>query len=370
MGAERGQKPSAGLSSNPGGFSITTLADQFLKAARDKKRTAAVIARQIAWAAGKIEQAQKFVFDAPTIEAVRSLLRSKPSTLIEATAFARLPYPLCWFEWPAPLDGPIAEHQIRVLKTGAVLEQLDRRANAFSIATAWTFDKAAVGMAVKDMELNRIVEETLGSLGVSALVGGVDFGAAPSSALTKEPWRFAHRDLTQATIEANLGRRFDEVDPVQVQALRVLHDLIAYRPNMEAGGAESLLAAADISEDYVRAKIRDVSDDIKPIIGMLILLNSRNGVTTRTHAPDLKLQRARVKRGQPELITYNEVTIKLGQGDARAADRHGVSPEQVRRHLVRGHFKVRKTGVYWWRNHIRGSETQGEMRHTQYKVTA
>jgi hypothetical protein len=323
----------------------------------------------VAWAADKIEKAQRFVFDASTIEAVRGLLKSKPSTLLEATQFARLPYPLCWFEWPAPSDGPIDhDHQVRVTKVGAVLEQLDDRSNAWSIVTAWAFDKNAVGQKVIDLELNRIVEDSLSDLGVSALMGGLDFGPTPSPVIDEPPWLHMHRDVNEGVIEINLTERFGHVEANQVSALRILHDLIAYQPLMAAGGLELLQAAASVGDEYVRAKIRDISDDIKPLIGMLILLNSKNGVDTRQHEPPVKLNKARRKRGQPELISYHEVTIKLGSGDQRAAGRHGLTPEEIRRHLVRGHFKVRKSGVYWWRSHIRGSEAKGEVQHSLYKV--
>jgi hypothetical protein len=343
---------------------MTTLADQFLKA-RGRKGLNPIVGRQFAWTAGQIEKAQRFVFDASTIEAVRGLLRSKPSTLLEATAFARLPYPLCWFEWPAPPDGPIDENQVRVAKVGAVLQQLDGRANAYSITTAWAFDKASVGAAVMDMDLERIVEESLSDLGVSALVGGVDFSPEPLT--LGPPWWQGHKPGGRE-IEDKLMRRYGAVDPTQAQAVRILNEMIGYQPN-GAEGVEMLKIAASMGDDYVKSKIRDIADDILPLLGMMILLNSKNGVDTRAHEPPPKLNKARAKRGQPPLIAYREVTIKLGGGDRRAVRAGGVSHEEVSRHLVRGHFKVRKSGVYWWRNHIRGSETKGDVRHTLYKVT-
>ena len=32
----------------------------------------------------------------------------------------------------------------------------------------------------------------------------------------------------------------------------------------------------------------------------------------------------------------------------------GATAEEIRSHLVRGHFKVRKTGIFWWRPHTAG----------------
>ena len=48
----------------------------------------------------------------------------------------------------------------------------------------------------------------------------------------------------------------------------------------------------------------------------------------------------------------------------------GMSGEQKRLHICSGHFKVRKTGIYWWRPHWRGHEELGIVERRGHKITA
>lgn len=41
-----------------------------------------------------------------------------------------------------------------------------------------------------------------------------------------------------------------------------------------------------------------------------------------------------------------------------------------RLHAVRGHFKVRKHGVYWWSDFMRGDPRRGSIRTQTREVTA
>jgi hypothetical protein len=60
--------------------------------------------------------------------------------------------------------------------------------------------------------------------------------------------------------------------------------------------------------------------------------------------------------GKPEALGYSSVKIRLSRNEARAyADGDEPPESMMRRHLVRGHFKVRKSGVSWWRPFLRGS---------------
>jgi hypothetical protein len=48
--------------------------------------------------------------------------------------------------------------------------------------------------------------------------------------------------------------------------------------------------------------------------------------------------------------------VGIRRNEARAyADEDEPPESMMRRHLVRGHFKVGKSGVYWWRPFLRGS---------------
>ena len=146
--------------------------------------------------------------------------------------------------------------------------------------------------------------------------------------------------------------------------------------------------------DY--ARIRDAFVDIKGDVGAfetesaqakemlmhfigvalpaVVLLNCRNGVTVDSHKIDAKLQQSRIKRGKAPLQDYGLVRLALRPaarsfvGDVSAAAR-----DAARAHIVRGHFKVRSTGVFWWSHFVRGQGRTARSRgvvDTRYGVTA
>ena len=94
------------------------------------------------------------------------------------------------------------------------------------------------------------------------------------------------------------------------------------------------------------------------ILAVIGLLNARNAVEVEP-IDYRKLNRARVKRGRAPLYEYK--TLKIAHRQKRYVEGSGAhnSYEPMRGHFVRGHFKTRKTGVYFWHPHARGSFERG-----------
>jgi hypothetical protein len=114
-------------------------------------------------------------------------------------------------------------------------------------------------------------------------------------------------------------------------------------------------ARVDASGIKFRSDTRAQDRDIFALAGgyalrFLLLLNARNRVVAIAAAPDLsRLNRARRKRGKPELLAASTVTLDLSRPLMQAERRgHGRDRAAIEAHLVRGHFKLRKTGVFWW----------------------
>lgn len=91
---------------------------------------------------------------------------------------------------------------------------------------------------------------------------------------------------------------------------------------------------------------------------VLALLNCRNVATTTT--VDVSgINRARRKRGQPLFAEHKVLKLRLpgairncvaGSADSERA--------QMRGHFVRGHFKQRKSGLFWWSDFLRGDSAR------------
>lgn len=91
-------------------------------------------------------------------------------------------------------------------------------------------------------------------------------------------------------------------------------------------------------------------------------LNSRTLVELET--PDLsRLNSARERRGKPPQSDHKIVHIKrnIRQMMREAAQANENDVIGVRAHWRRGHFKVRKTGVFWWSPHMAGKTELGQV---------
>lgn len=104
-----------------------------------------------------------------------------------------------------------------------------------------------------------------------------------------------------------------------------------------------------------------------PMIAAVCLLNSKNCVSVTSE--DLSaLNRFRERRGRQVLLPYHNVKVSLSNVDRSRSQSESISKIEQQRHLVRGHFKIRRSGIYWWRSFIRG--TIGPVVPTRYAVAS
>ena len=90
------------------------------------------------------------------------------------------------------------------------------------------------------------------------------------------------------------------------------------------------------------------------ILPALILLNCRNAVDVEDVQVSAKLNKARISKGKPPLVEHKIVHMRLAPERRQASNKKPTSGTRIARGtLVMGHFKVRKSGVYWWSPHAR-----------------
>ena len=96
-------------------------------------------------------------------------------------------------------------------------------------------------------------------------------------------------------------------------------------------------------------------------LGALGLLNCKNAVEI-TEIDNKEVNRKRARIGRPPLTNHHVCNITLGKTrdeERREATNAEEERQMIRAHFVRGHFKVRKTGIYWWSPYVRGDLAQG-----------
>lgn len=146
-----------------------------------------------------------------------------------------------------------------------------------------------------------------------------------------------------------------------------------FHPAMTSYAADNNVSPKEFYEkvgdlDLLKAMGGEAVEEVPSLFfAWLVLLNSKSGVTkTKVQArmPHPKLgKRERARRGRS---AYTVVSLS----DTESVDAEGLVTQQhiVSAHRVRGHFKARKSGLYWWRPHVRGI---GELKEREgYVVTA
>jgi hypothetical protein len=105
------------------------------------------------------------------------------------------------------------------------------------------------------------------------------------------------------------------------------------------------------------------------IVAMLALLNSRNVVEVSAPEDFTRKNKSRIHSGKHPLFGYRLVVIADHHKRRYLSDGDGSSDiRRVRGHFMRGHFKVRKSGVFWWSACQRGNPALGFV-HKDYILT-
>lgn len=124
------------------------------------------------------------------------------------------------------------------------------------------------------------------------------------------------------------------------------------------------------TDERAEQQCSELNDEISALVTMLSILNCQN-VVTKTVEPPEKLNRKRIRGGKLPLYTYK--ILEVVKGKPKLKDGGSVpwdykSPESVRFHLCRGHFKTfspdkplfgKYSGTFWWNPQSRGDRRKG-----------
>lgn len=308
--------------------------------------------------------ATKFVLDPQACAMAANVALSKPSSVIAALAFARLPADPMWIEF-SNVDvrramEELGSPNITPPRTAVAIER-----------SGFLLSSTPLGLVLEYVHADRTPDgRRLTDLcpvsGIFSLSGIGNMPPPPFPDFVKEEApRIAkgrvqhhldvvHRDPAEAAAEKEIRSRFRTMSHP---------DLAAIRRNLVAmSGEEEVLA---IEEAQGREMYRLFALQVLPA---LILLNCRNAVDAEVVPAPEKLNRQRARKGKAPLPEYRIVRVHLSPSRRRAYESTGRTAAAARGHLVTGHFKVRKSGVYWWSPHWRGS-TKDAVPDKTYVVT-
>lgn len=273
----------------------------------------------------KIIAAEKFVL-APDFAAAAEGLVDNYVELERVLPFCRLPYPLCWFEFaqgdrPEFFNAPLGFGCKRVSRVGFLCEQKDR-ASLWVQHLFWKF-----------LEVD----------GENSSVAAVLFDTEKDEA-------------------RKLGKKIDFQGEVSAKGPRspAISGAICPLPS-----DMTLMALALMTPDAAAAATRhmmmeDWRGEVRFTLAMLGLLNARNVADTEI-VDKSEHNRKRAKKAQPPLCSHIVLKIRPKLKPMLVPGRRGWQERQedIRAHFVRGHFKARRTGVFWWNTHMRGNLDSG-----------
>jgi hypothetical protein len=114
----------------------------------------------------------------------------------------------------------------------------------------------------------------------------------------------------------------------------------------------------NVVDMYVKESIEDIAIALKA----MLCLNAKN-IKQVSIPASVKLNAKRSKHGKTPFFEYKVLDIFLN-AEGMMPTRENLkqcmeSGTSMRLHSRRGHFKTRKTGIFWWSNHMAGRRDKG-----------
>jgi hypothetical protein len=325
---------------------------------------------------GVIKNAQRFRLTDEVARTCGDLAYSKPSTLNAALPLCRLPYSTIWIENRGGLGRYLNTDPGRPvpLRQGVLVESTGAQTGVMTITWAHRVEQ-------DDLDLDIAPSYSPFAIYFDWRTDGdvSDFVNATHARLLRE----ADGDKYIALIIEGIGKRFNAdhsyawtfeamkkhgpemalhaKDPKEVEAIREgkRHLSVGISPH----AATFLRIAVRTTPPQEIPKIftswlSDVAGEGPFVECFLAMLNSKNPCLAHTDIDLTRLNKSRTKKGRSALLSHVETRLHMSRGYLNRARAAGLTREQARGTTVRGHFKVRRTGVFWWSEFDRGDQTR------------
>ena len=304
-----------------------------------------------------IQRAGRFDLLPGVIVSAYAVGRSPFTAQLRALPLCRLPFATTWLEWPGsdPVYDPFREDSVTPTtptpaRIGALVETDESRQRG-TMTFAWSHRKEG--------------------LTICPLAASFDWREHPEGApdIERDAWR--HSGLSETRINERMLAAFRSSPSASLFRGASDDDLVQERRRWGAvwspvmdGYAKILVqrqgALPGPGTPEWQAWSGDLSGEPNSLRCVIMLLNSCNATSAEHTVPSDKLKRARLRSGKMPPLDRTTIRINLSRAmTARAGSSASSQREATRFHVVRGHFKIRKSGIYWWSDHGRGDPSRG-----------
>lgn len=289
---------------------------------------------------GDVLMVPKYRLTADAVKAAFQVQTAKPSSVIAAMEFCRTPYPKIWIEWGQADTVDAGRNQkaypMQDARPGSVgiLLDMDETGRKGVLSLAWDWEKrnwVRLSPLAIDLDVERMDTVSLADFRSRVVLDRLTNGNQLDRVYdlyTRSDDEMSHMAMSES----------------QVQFIKSPY----YPPNY----------LDDVTDESWAGACADWYGEIGLVQSALILMNCRNCV--ETEAVDLiRLNRARAKNGKPALAEHHVIKLHFRKRQAEAMARKGMTNSEIKRHLVSGHYKLRKrrdgtARPFWWSPHLRG----------------
>jgi hypothetical protein len=305
-----------------------------------------------------IATAQKYTL-APQFAAVADKLAEDFSSLVKAFPFCRLPYPKVWIE-VLHLDRPkfatsaiqAPRFQTQPKRVGFLCTATRKDLSAWKTHLFWSIsrhDRPGINAAAFALQCD-----------MTYPIGHVD-----KSELDKRD-NYAKEFDSEffGKIEPHPGWRHS-TDAIKMMMMNHTN-VVTSDYGMPVPYGVSLDKVKDFYKVVTQLARSDWAGEAAYLLSVIGLMNARNAAETLP-ANYAKLNKARIKRNDKPLFEHYVLKIHSRIQQRVASTGKGGDHSAMRGHFVRGHFKTRKNGIFFWHPFARGDFTKGRI-HKDYEL--
>lgn len=309
----------------------------------------------------RLSLAEKFLLDPQACAMAASVALSKPSSILAAIAFTKLPFDPMWIEFAnsdtrkamADLGSPnmaTADGIVTIERSGFLLSydgddvvveyaHTDRTQDGRRLTDIAPVRARFSSRGLDDREMSFLAEFQKGTETPKLAAGKV-----------QQQIGLVHSNPDEAAADMEIRARF-RASPHP--------DVAPVRRNLVRQAGEAKVSGMELAQGQEMYRLFALQ-----VLPALILLNCRNAVDAEKVPAPERLNRQREKKGRAPVPEHRLVKVHLSPTRRRIYETSGYSAAAARGGIVIGHFKVRKSGIYWWSPHWRGSTSDEAARRT------
>jgi len=297
----------------------------------------------------KVKESHRFVLSRDAVLTIQNISTSEPKRFLDALSICRLPYPSMWVEfvfkdrsdWMAEAakrgltveDRPDASPPKRL---GFLLEQQDTEGRVISVVPCWSHP---VHQSVSVCHMGLLIDTR-----------------NPNEKLSEEMTQKLKQQYPIPDIGKDHSLKWMKTDTGITDGLNLEARLSEFIPDFILPVWYKLtdtVRPADV-EHLLELARYDLKAEWRFILSLLTVLNSRNVIEIGSETDMSKINKARLKSKKPPLLSHREIRLNMSRFKRKYPTGPNRSLDDLQAHFVRGHYKLRKSGLFWWSPFVRG----------------